>query len=163
MKNDNSDSQKLAIHYMSSLVDVAHEPFLILDADLKIVSANPTFYQNFQVSKEETEGKYLFDLGNGQWNIIELKKLLKDILPEKKVVLDYEVEHSFEQIGEKTMLLNAKQIDTVQLIILAIEDITYRKDLDERVEELQVANRNMVGRELKMIELKKEIERLKEK
>jgi PAS domain-containing protein len=148
---------------MSSLIDVAHEPFLILDADLKVVSANPTFYKNFQVSKEETEGKFLFDLGNGQWNIVELRKLLKDILPEKKIVLDYEVEHTFESIGEKTMLLNAKQVDTVQLIILAIDDITYRKELDDRVEELQVANRNMVGRELKMIELKKEIERLKKK
>lgn len=163
MKNNNGDSRKLVLHYMSSLVDVAHEPFLILDPDLKVVSANPTFYKNFQVSKEETEGKFLFDLGNSQWNIVELKKLLKDILPEKKVVLDYEVEHVFETIGKKTMLLNAKQIDTIQLIILAIEDISYRKDLDERVKELQVANRNMVGRELKMIELKKEIERLKKK
>ncbi|MGA3292191.1 MAG: hypothetical protein ABSC49_03560 [Candidatus Microgenomates bacterium] len=163
MKNDNSDSRESAVHYMSSLIDVAHEPFLILDADLKVVSANPTFYKNFQVSKEETEGKFLFDLGNGQWNIVELRKLLKDILPEKKIVLDYEVEHTFESIGEKTMLLNAKQVDTVQLIILAIDDITYRKELDDRVEELQVANRNMVGRELKMIELKKEIERLKKK
>jgi len=60
-----------------------------------------------------TEGKLLYELGNGQWNIPELRKLLEEILPSKKVVKDYKVEHVFQTIGEKTMLLNAKQIDTV--------------------------------------------------
>jgi two-component system CheB/CheR fusion protein len=127
----------------------------------------------------------LYKLGNGQWDIPELKKLLEEILPEKKIVNDYEVAHVFETIGKKTMLLNAKQIDSVQLIILAIEDFSIRKDLEEklakyakelavkveeqtknltdRVKELETLNKSMVGRELKMVELKKEIEDLKNK
>ncbi|HUD09674.1 MAG TPA: PAS domain-containing protein [Patescibacteria group bacterium] len=182
---DNGESKKLALHYMQTLVDIARESFLILDSDLRVISANPTFYQNFQVEPAQTEGKLLYELGNGQWNIPELKKLLEEILPGKKVVKDYKVEHVFETIGEKTMLLNAKQVDTVQLIILAIEDVTVRKALEDklsqytkrleikvaeqtvnlanRVEDLERTNKTMVGRELKMVELKKEIEELKKR
>lgn len=180
-----AESKALAIHYMKTLVDVARESFLILDSDLKVISANPVFYQTFQVGSVQTENVYLYDLGNGQWNIPELRSLLEKILPEKKVVLNYEVVHNFETIGQKIMQLNAKQIDTVQLIILAIEDITTRKGLEnqlsdtvkglelkiaertqeltDRVNELEMVNKNMVNRELKMIELKKEIESLKSK
>jgi len=177
--------KETALHYMKTLVDVARESFLILDADLEVVSANQIFYQTFRVLPEQTEGRSLYELGNGQWNIPELKKLLEEILPEKKVVRDYEVRHIFETIGEKTMALNARQIDRVQLIILAIEDETvkselkeklaeYAKDLEikvkertakleEQVKELEALNEIMVGRELKIAELKKEIENLKKK
>lgn len=175
-------SKELALHYMTTLVEVARESFLILDSDLRVVSANPTFYQNFMVSQGETEKKLLYELGNGQWNIPELKSLLEEILPKQKVVKDYEVKHVFETIGEKTILLNARQIDidTVQMIVLAMEDITVRKELEkklaeyttglevkatertrelaDRVKELESLNKAMVGRELKMIELKKELE-----
>ena len=176
-------SKDLALHYMQTLVDVARESFLIIDADLRVISANPVFYQNFQVTSAQTEGVLLYDLGNGQWNIPELRKLLGEILPKKEVVRDYQVEHVFEAIGKKTMVLNARQIDTVQLIVLAIEDITVKKDLElkladfakeqeakiaertkelaERVRELEILNKTMTGRELKMVELKKEIEDLK--
>lgn len=179
------EAKKLALHYMQTLVDVARESFLILDSKMRVISANPVFYSSFQVKPAQTEGKSLYELGNGQWNIPELKKLLKDILPSKKIVRDYEVAHVFEKIGEKTMLLNAKQIDAVRLIILAIEDITVRKDLENklaegvkrlevkveertrelnnRIAELESLNKTMVGRELKMVELKKEIKDLKKR
>jgi nitrogen-specific signal transduction histidine kinase len=172
--------KELALSYMKILIDVARESFLILDTNLQVISANPIFYQVFHVSSDQTENKFIYELGNGQWNIPVFKSLLENILPEKKIIKDYEVTHVFETIGEKTMLLNAKQIDTVQLIILAIEDITDRKQLEEkladytkelevkvtqrteeladRVKELETLNKNMVGRELKMMELKKEIE-----
>jgi|SRR3989338_7735446 len=179
----NGESQKLALHYMETLVDVARESFLILDSDLRVVSANFVFYQNFQVSKEQTVNVLLYELGNGQWNIPELKNLLEGVLPKKKVVRDYEVTHVFEAIGQKTILLNARQIDTVQLIILAMEDITARKslenklneytneleikvtertaELEDRIKELEKLNKTMVGRELRMVELKKENEALR--
>src|SRR3990167_1004229 len=127
------ESKKLALHYMETLAEVARESFLILDADLRVISVNEVFYKNFQVTPRQTENILLYELGNGQWNIPELKKLLEEILPKKKVVKDYEVEHVFQTIGEKTILLNARQIDTVQLIILAMEDITDRKNLEEKL------------------------------
>ncbi|MDO8497414.1 MAG: hypothetical protein Q7S61_02610 [bacterium] len=127
--------------------------------------------------------KFIYDLGNGQWDILELRDLLEKILPEKKIVRNYEVKHDFQTIGKKTMLLNAGQIDSVQLIIIALEDISERKGLEEKLakytkelegkvvartgqltdknEELEKMNRFMVGRELKMVEQKKEIADLK--
>jgi hypothetical protein len=166
-------------------VDVARESFLILDHDLRVITTNPTFYTNFKVDPKETEGELLYKLGNGQWDIPELKSLLEKILPEKKIVRDYEVTHNFETIGKKTILLNARQIDSVQLIVLAMEDVSEKlglevklsdytkgleakvdqrtKDLDARVKELEQMNQTMVGRELKMVELKQEISQLKEK
>ncbi len=185
MKDEIKDSKELALHYFKTLVEVARESFLILDRDLRVVEANPIFYQNFKVTPKETEGVLLYKLGNGQWNIPELKKLLEEILPEKEVVRDYEVKHIFETIGEKTIVLNARQIDSAQLIILAMEDITERKTLEQqlatyttglevkdveqtaklatRIKELELMNKTMVGRELKMVELKKEIEDLKKR
>jgi hypothetical protein len=183
-KNDNLEkSREIILEYIKALTDVARESFLVLNSNLRIIKANPTFYQNFQVSEEQTEDKFIFDLGNGQWNIPELVKLLKEILPKNKIVKNYEVKHVFEMIGEKTMLLNARQIDSMQLIILAIEDITEKNCLEEklaeytkgleikitertaeladRVKELEMLNKTMVGRELRMVELKKEIEDLR--
>lgn len=173
------ESKEAALHYMKTMVEVARESFLILDVDLKVITANPTFYQNFRVTPEQTQGQFVYNLGNGQWNLPELKKLLEEILPEKKTVKDYEVEHNFETIGKKTILLNGRQIDSVNLIVLAMEDITLRKNLENkvaqtvkdlavkveertlelrnRVNELESLNKSMVGRELKMVELKKEI------
>lgn len=178
------DSKKIALHYMETLVEVAREAFLILDADLKVISGNPTFYKIFSVSREQTENKFIYELGNGQWDIPALRSLLEKILPDKKVVKDYEVSHVFETIGEKTMIVNAGQIDAVQFIILAIEDITLKRELErkiaeytkglefkvkertieltDRLEELESLNKTMVGRELKMVELKKEIEKLEQ-
>jgi len=170
-------------HYIRALIETIRGPFLILDSKLAVVEANEAFYQTFKVTSEETEKKPLYELGNGQWNIPALKRLLEEVLPTKKIVKDYEVEHTFPTIGTKVMLLNANQVDSLELIILAFEDITMERRLEKklmeytrsleakvadrttqlsaRVKELEELNQSMVGREMKMVELKKEIEDLK--
>jgi hypothetical protein len=179
----NTSERETALHYIKTFSDTAREPFLVLDPDLRVVGANESFYKNFQVAKEETENRLIYDLGDGQWNIPELKKLLENILPKKKVLNGFEVSHEFPRIGLKIMLLNARQLDTTSQILLAIEDVTLKRaieiklanytetlekgvaekteELKIRINELSKLNRLMSGRELKMIELKKEIAKLK--
>jgi len=176
------ETQK-ALHYIETLVDLAREPFLILNQDLRIINANESFYQTFRASKKTTEGKFIYNLGNKQWNIPKLKKLLEQILPQKKVIRDFEVSHKFPKIGQRIILLNGHQIDSVQLIILCFNDVTQirkkektaqaytqkleatvarrTKQLQTRVKDLEELTEVMVGRELKMSELKKEIARVK--
>lgn len=126
-KESVEQTRQTALHYIEDVIDILRECFLVLDSDLKVIAANELFYQTFRVKKEETEGQRIFDLGNRQWDIPELKILLIDILPNKGVVGDYQVDHIFETIGEKIMLLNAKQIKGSQMILLAIEDVTEKK------------------------------------
>ena len=119
------------------------EPLLILDSDLNVVKANDSFYEFFNVKSDEIEGILIYDLGNRQWNIPRLRKLLEDILPQNSQFHDFEVEHTFETIGRKIMHLNARRIyrepDQTQLILLAIGDVTeredYKRNLEKRVEE----------------------------
>src|SRR5688572_16377289 len=103
---------EVAWTYIRTVVDTLREPFLILDKDLKVLSANRTFYLTFQVAQEETEGKRVYDLGNGQWDIPKLKILLEDILPKNTHFEDFKVEHEFPKIGHKIMILNARQVHT---------------------------------------------------
>lgn len=116
-----------ALTYIKEIIDVLRECFLIIDSDLKVVAANDLFYSTFNVKKEQTEGQSIFDLGNRQWDILELRTLFTDIIPKQGVISDYQVDHTFENIGEKIMLLNAKQIESSQMIIVAIEDVTEKK------------------------------------
>jgi chemotaxis protein methyltransferase CheR len=179
---------KVAWTYVRTVIDTVREPFLILDKELIITSANRTFYAVFQVTKEETEGKKVYDLGNGQWDIPKLRILLEDILPKNTFFEDFRVEHDFPKIGTKIMILNARRIfahgEESPIILLAIEDITKQVKLEEqliefakklnlevakktaeleaRVKELERLNKIMVGREIKMIELKEELEKLKQ-
>jgi two-component system CheB/CheR fusion protein len=116
--------------YSEAIIATVHEPMLVLNKDLHIKSANKSFYKKFLVKKEETEGKFLFDLGNNQWNIPKLRELLRDIISKNTGFQNFEVTHTFPGIGEKIMLLNAHLIiqktHSEQLILLAIEDITVR-------------------------------------
>lgn len=119
--------------YIKTIVDVVHEPILILDKNLCVMSANEPFYRTFQVEKKDTEGKVIYKLGNGQWDIPALRELLEEILPKNTFFNGFEVAHIFPSIGRKVMMLNARQIhyegDHVaehypQIILLAIEDVT---------------------------------------
>lgn len=119
--------------YIKTVVDVVREPILILDKDLRVMAANDSFYRTFQVELKDTENKIVYQLGNGQWNIPALRKLLEDILPQNTFFKGFEVTHDFPFIGRKVMILNARQIhfkeDAVSellppIILLAMEDVT---------------------------------------
>ena len=114
----------------SAIVDTMRYPLLVLAANLRIESANQAFLDAFKVDRGETIGRLVYDLGNGQWNIPELRRLLEDILPSNSVFDDYEVTHDFGHIGRRTMLLNARRLqgtdDQSRLIVLVIADITER-------------------------------------
>ena len=117
------DAQELA----EKIIETIRDPLLILQPDLRVQAANPAFYQLFQVQPADTLERRIYDLGNGQWAIPALRTLLEDILPRQTVFNDFEVSHTFAQLGPRTMLLNARRVDHLQLILLAIEDITSRK------------------------------------
>ena len=114
--------------YSDAIISTMHEPMLVLGKDLRVKSANKAFYQKFEVAEEETVGVLLYDLGNKQWNIPALRELLEDIIPKNSQFLNYEVKHTFLNLGEKIMSLNASRIiqkaHREQLILLIIADIT---------------------------------------
>lgn len=114
--------------YSDAIVSTMHEPMLVLGKDLRVKSANKAFYKKFDATEEQTEGVLLYDLGNKQWNIPALRELLEDIIPQNAEFYNYEVKHTFLNIGEKIMSLNASRIiqktHREQLILLVISDIT---------------------------------------
>jgi PAS domain-containing protein len=142
--------------YIRTVVDTVREPFVILDKDLRVIAANETFYRTFRAPVEDTEGKLFYQLGDGQWNIPALRKLLEDILPKDTFFRGFEVNHEFPGIGHKIMLLNARHIHQSKeqegilpgpIILLAIEDITeittIAKKLAERTRQYE---EKMIGR-----------------
>ena len=132
-------------NYVRAIVETVREPLIVLDSNLRVSTANRSFYHTFKATAAETEQQLIFDLGNGQWNIPELRRLLLEVLPTDSELQDFEVEYNFEQIGTKTMLLNARKMTQAEggdNILLAIEDITERKiaeaALVERNNELEL-------------------------
>jgi len=126
---------KEALAFAESIIETVREPLLVLDTELRVIFANPAFYRTFEVSPEETEDRFIYDLGNRQWDIPRLRKLLEEIIPLRKAFEEFEVEHDFPRIGHKVMLLNARLIPSKgqqpSMILLAIEDITERKQAQE--------------------------------
>ncbi|MEA5506330.1 chemotaxis protein CheB [Halotia wernerae UHCC 0503] len=128
-----ASSLEQARNYAEAIVETVQVPLIVLDADLRVNKANRSFYETFQVSPSETAQSLIFELGNGQWNLPGLRSLLEDILANDTTIQNWEIEHRFERIGQKTMLLNGwKIIQTgdAQRILLAIEDITDRKQFE---------------------------------
>jgi signal transduction histidine kinase len=120
--------------YAQSVVDTLREPLLVLDAGQRVISANRCFYQTFQVSREETEGCLIYDLGDHQWAIPRLRELLEAIIAENTCFHDFEVDHEFPTIGRRTMILNARRLERRSgepwLTLLAIEDVTDRRRIE---------------------------------
>src|SRR5689334_16609913 len=120
--------------YAQDIVDTVREPLLMLDTTLRVRSANRAFYQTFQVTSEETENRLIYELGNGQWDIPDLRTLLEDVVPKSSVFNDFELEHTFPVIGRRVMLLNARRLEAGhhgELLVLAMGDVTDRKQAEE--------------------------------
>jgi len=122
------------------IVDTVREPILVLDKELRVIAASRSFYSTFKVSPEHTQGRLLYELGDGQWDIPRLRVLLEKIIPEHGVMEGYEVEHEFPGLGHRTMCLNARQVfyegGAGTNILLSIEDVTKRLILEREKDEL---------------------------
>ena len=130
------ESQKVElegrVEFADKLIDCVREGLIILHWDLRVHSANQIFYDMFKVDKIATEGHLVYDLGDGQWNIPELRHLLETVLPRDQALDDYEVDHTFEGFGRRVMLLNGRRLDHLNLIVLAIRDITEQRAAEQR-------------------------------
>ncbi len=132
----------------NDIMDTVRESLLVLSADLRVLQANRSFYQVFQVAAEDTVERLIYELGDGQWDIPTLRKLLEEVLPEQTSFNDFEVAHDFQSIGRKVMLLNARRVfrerNHTELILLAIEDITERRRLEDVRQELETRFTSLV-------------------
>ncbi|MBK0380593.1 PAS domain-containing protein [Mucilaginibacter segetis] len=145
---ERTQSLKESEDYLASIVQTVRESLIVLDKDFRVLSVNEHFLKVFKVNKEETEGKMLYDLGNRQWDIPLLRELLENILPTNNPVEEFEVEHDFPHIGKKLMLLNAHRIELEgqfkDRILLAIEDITDRREIERRKDDfLSIASHEL--------------------
>ena len=125
--------------YAESIIRTARDPMMVLGADLRVVSVSEAFLQTFKLAQSETEGRLVYEVGNGEWNIPRLRELLEEILPRENLFNNFEVTHDFENIGQRTMLLNARTLRESSgqpaKILLGIEDITERKQTEEALRE----------------------------
>ena len=126
--------------FAEAIVATVREPLLVLDQDLRVIAASRSFCLTFKVNPDDTKGKLLYELGDGQWNIPKLRVLLEKIIPEHGVMDGYEVEHEFPDLGRRTMCLNARQVfyevGSRTNILLGIEDITERLSIEQEKDKL---------------------------
>ncbi len=145
-----SDAQTLA----QAIVNTIPEPFLVLDARFHVLAASVSFYRTFRVDPAETDGRLLYSLGDGQWDIPGLRVLLETIIPQHAAMEGFEVEHDFPHLGRKTMLLNAREVvyeDRANTtILLAFRDVTAHR-LIERERELLLSQTEELLRQKEML------------
>jgi chemotaxis protein methyltransferase CheR len=123
-----------------AIVDTVREPLIVLDDALRVLVASRSYYRAFDATRQETEGRPLYELGDGQWNIPALRKLLEDIIPHHTTIEEFEIEKDFNKIGHRTMLLNARKVfyegNNSTSLLVAIEDVTERRTLEREKDEL---------------------------
>lgn len=122
------------LEFGEKVFDAAREALLVLDFNLHVRKANETFYKLFRLVPCDVEGHLVFDLGNGRWDDSRLRELLEQILPNSRSFDDFQVEHDFPGVGHRILFLNARRIDHLQFILLAIEDVTERRRAEEQRE-----------------------------
>ena len=167
-KNMTEQEVRDALEFSESIINALREPLIVMDGDLRVVSASKAFYDFFKVKPEETEKKLIYSLGNHQWDIPKLRELLEEIIPNNAAFYDFEVKHNFPVIGERIMMLNARRIprppEKPRVILLALEDITGGRMLDtlhEKMHDLELHTKASFGMELKIIGLESKIEELR--
>src|SRR5580658_4641563 len=142
-----TDPLQDALTYADNIIATLREPFVVLDKTLRVRTANAAFYRDFYASKEETEGRFVYELGNGQWDIPELRTLLTQVLNNSHPVEDFEVDHAFPDLGQRSMLLNARRFppesNDPHLVLLAIEDITDRRQAEAATKNSEVRYRRL--------------------
>ncbi|TGT40765.1 PAS domain-containing protein [Mesorhizobium sp. M4B.F.Ca.ET.169.01.1.1] len=142
--------------YAEAIVGTVRQPLLVLNAELHVQSANAAFYELFRVAAKDTLGSLLYGLGNGQWDIPALRTLLDEVLSKNQEVTDYEVEHEFRDIGRRSMLLNARKLSQAagreELILLAIEDITERRQSERHRKTLMSELNHRVKKTLAVVQ-----------
>ncbi len=123
------------ILFAENIVETTRTPLVVIDSNLKVIKVNSAFCQLFQVDKKETENNFIFELGNKQWDIPKLREILDKISKTHSIIKDFEVDHNFEKIGKRTMLLNAKELIRKEssLILISIEDITEKKVANDKL------------------------------
>jgi two-component sensor histidine kinase len=123
-----------------AIVDTVAEPLVVLDSHLRVITASRSFYLKFQVDRQSTQGRLLYDLGEGQWNVAELKILLEKILPEHGIVEAYEVDREFPGLGRRTMRLSARQVfyegNPHATLLLTMADVTAQRAMEQEMKEL---------------------------
>src|ERR1700720_4211223 len=144
---DIEDARALA----QAIVDTVREPLLVLDGDLCVLAVSRSYYLPFWVARQEVLGRPLYALGDGQWHIPALRKLLEKIIPERAAMDAFEVEHEFPRIGRRIMLLNARAVFYADhartTLLLAFEDVTERRAIEREKEEL-LRQKDVLLREL---------------
>ncbi len=121
--------------FAQHVLDTVGEGVLVLSDDLHVLSANHSFYETFGGTEEQTVGRLVYDLGDGQWDLPELRALLEEVLPTNRVFSDYAVSHELEGVGWRTVLLSGRQLGRQQKILLRIEDVSERGALGDRMDE----------------------------
>ena len=139
-----------ALEYTERIINAVHDPLIILYGDLMVALANRSFYQSFDVVPEETEEQFIYELGNGQWDIPRLRHLLEEILPKNESFDNFEVEHNFPGIGKRTMSLNAcrfvMEANRTRLIIITFKDITDHNMIGKLRKKIMKLEKRLNGR-----------------
>ena len=134
--------------FLQSIVDTVREPLIVLDGEARVVLASRTFYGTFNVLEREVISRSLFELGNGQWDIPELRRLLGDVLPQNEVIRDYEVFHTFPGVGPRTFYLNARKLfrpgNHTEMVLLSFEDVTSRRETERIASEARAYAESIV-------------------
>jgi two-component sensor histidine kinase len=122
-----------------AMVDTVREPLIVLDKELRVVAASRSFYVKISTDPDNTKGKHFYELGDGEWDVPQLRLLLEKVIPDHGAIDGYEVEHDFPRLGRRIMLLNARIVRYEKAhtnILLGVEDITVQRDLEREKDDL---------------------------